>query len=421
MNKFNNIMKSLIPNFNLNISGISTDSRSISPGELFIPLIGDSFDGHNFIEIALKKGAAGFVYSHGQYTEKNGFQVRDTLEIYKQIAYSYRITLKAKVIAITGSTGKTTLKEILKDIFINAGFRTHATFENENNLIGIPKTILSCPGNTEILIVELGTNHFGEIEAGTKICLPDLATIINIQAAHLEYFKDLDGVFKEKKALIDITLKNNKLALLPNWDNYFLIYKDKKNVSFLEIKEDKEIGVFMGGHRIFSFPKSNINLYYKENIALAGGIAASFNIDKKIIEASVEGMDFPRLREIRVMNKLIIDDAYNASPVSFKKSIDFTFGKNGKKALVLGRIFELGEKEEYYENELAAYIDKKGFSFVILKEPFKAKIPDNWYKVNSIQEIPVILKEHIKEFDVLLIKGSHGTQLYKLVNLLKEL
>ena len=177
----------------------------------------------------------------------------------------------------------------------------------------------------------------------------------------------------------------------------------------------------MGDHRIFSFPKSNINLYYKENIALAGGIAASFNIDKKIIEASVEGMDFPRLREIRVMNKLIIDDAYNANPVSFKKSIDFTFGKNGKKALVLGRIFELGEKEEYYENELASYIDKKGFSFVILKEPFKAKIPDNWYKVNSIQEIPVILKEHIKEFDVLLIKGSHGTQLYKLVNLLKEL
>ncbi len=421
MNSITQAVKSLIPNFDININGISIDSRNIKKGYLFVPLSGTNFNGHDYIESALKNGADGFVYSQGNYNSPVGFKVNDTLKFFQELSAKYIKSIRAKRIAISGSTGKTTLKEILKDIFINAGYKTHYTHNNENNLIGVPKTLLSCPEDSDIIIVELGTNKFGEVEKEAQMVSPHIASIINIGPAHLEYFKDLNGVFKEKKSLIDITLTHNGAAILPKWEKFFKIYEHRNNIHFTDLHINENINIILDNIQILSIGKNDLNIYYMENIALAVGIAHVFHIEKNIIINTINHMKFPRLKEYHLFNKVIIDDAYNANPISFKRSIDYVSNKNGKKGIVLGRIFELGESEEHYEQELVSYIENKNFSLVIVKQPFNAEFPDNWYSADTNEDISNILKDHENDYDVLLIKGSHGTELYKLVEFLKEL
>ena len=182
--KIEKAVKNLLPNFNRKIKRIITDSRIAQKNDLFVPLKGDNYDGHNFIDDVVEKGCS-YVYCDKQFEGNAGYFVNDTFQFYCDVALAYRRLVEPLVIAITGSTGKTTTRNILRQILVDAKFNVHCTKKNENNIIGVPKTILSMDENTAILIIELGSNHFGEIEKETVTSEPDVCICLNIGPSHL--------------------------------------------------------------------------------------------------------------------------------------------------------------------------------------------------------------------------------------------
>jgi UDP-N-acetylmuramoyl-tripeptide--D-alanyl-D-alanine ligase len=198
------------------IGGVSTDSRTIKESQAFIAIKGDNFDGHDFIDEALEKGTSCIIAEGGskkaQTKDVNFIEVKDTLKALGDIARFHRRKFNIPVIAVTGSNGKTTTKEMIARVLA----KKLNVLKNEgtkNNQIGVPLTLLNLNASHDIAVLEIGTNHFGEVEYLTRICRPNIGVITNIGLAHLEFFKDLEGVFKEKYSLIE-KLEEPYLAIL---------------------------------------------------------------------------------------------------------------------------------------------------------------------------------------------------------------
>jgi len=403
--KIEKAVKTLLPNFGEKIKRIITDSRIAQKTDLFIPLKGDNYDGHNFIDDIVKKGC-NYVYCDKQFEGKAGYFVNDTFQFYCDVALTYRGLVAPLVIAITGSTGKTTTKNILCQILKEAKYNVHCTEENENNIIGVPKTILSMDESTDILIIELGSNHFGEIEKETITSEPDVCICLNIGPSHLEFFGSLEGVFKEKSFLIDfVKEKNGNIFLLD--DKVFEKYRNYKKAVFIS---DNSLSCI-------EIPKK-LN-YFTSNVRFALAVSEMLNIEKEVIRKALSQFESEKMKVFEWQGKTIIDDAYNANPTSFNKSLEYLFSKKGRKALVIGRMLELGSYEKEYEKKLFEIILKGKPSLVITKGGFAETIPQNWIKMNDVNEIYGCLKRHIDSFDILLLKGSHKTEVYKIANLLR--
>jgi UDP-N-acetylmuramoyl-tripeptide--D-alanyl-D-alanine ligase len=206
------------------VSNISIDSRTIKKNSLYVAIKGDKLDGHNFINVAILNGASSVLISENELNKFKNLNctvitVPDTTTAYGELANIFRNKFKGKVISITGSNGKTTTKEILATILAEK-FQTEKTEANNNNHIGIPKTILATKDKTEILILEHGTNHFNEIEYTANIAEPDYALITNIGDSHLEYLINKAGVYKEKSFLFNAALKNDGIIFVNNDDSF---------------------------------------------------------------------------------------------------------------------------------------------------------------------------------------------------------
>ncbi len=403
--KIEKAVKKLLPNYNIKMKRIITDSRIAKKNDLFIPLKGDNYDGHNFIDDVIKKGCS-YVYCDKQFEGNAGYFVNDTFQFYCDVALIYRRLVAPLVIAITGSTGKTTTKSILWQILVDAKFNVHCTEKNENNIIGVPKTILSMDENTDILIIELGSNHFGEIEKETVTSEPDVCVCLNIGPSHLEFFGSIEGVFKEKSFLIDFVKEKNGNIFLPD-DKVFRKYRNYKKAAFISDKSLSEIEI----------PKK-LN-YFTSNVRFALAVSEMLKIEKEVALKALNQFEPERMKVFEWRGKTIIDDAYNANPTSFNKSLEYLFSKRGRKALVIGRMLELGIYEKEYEKKLFEIIFKGKPSLVIAKGGFAESIPQNWIKMNDENEIYGYLERHIDSFDILLLKGSHKTEVYKIANLLR--
>lgn len=424
------------------ISGISTDSRTIMPGEAFIAIKGDNFDGHGFINTAVKKEASCIIKEHDKTRFKRHkvavIEVRDTTKALGNIANFHRRKFDIPIIAITGSTGKTTTKEMLAWI-LSPQFKVLKNQGTKNNHIGLPQTLLGLKKHHDIAIVELGTNHFGEIENLAKICLPSIGIITNIGPSHLEYFHDLNGVFNEKYSLIK-NLKGPSVAIL-NADDRFLKRKARLNtrrpfILSFGIKNHfdfsaSDIKSSSGGLRFSVNEKCKFTLKTLGYHNIYNGLAAIacgriFGMGYRDMAARLGCFEFPegRLKVIELKQNRFIDDTYNSNPASLAQALNAleNFKTKGEKILVMGDMLELGEVAELFHYQAGKVAAKVCDKFIAVgklsklaieaakKSGFNAK---NMFSCDTACQAREILFKYISpdKDDIILVKGSRAMKM----------
>jgi len=432
------------------ISKVSIDSRKIKNGSLFIAIKGEKFDGHNFVRDVIKNGASAVVIERKKYSQFRDLDVPvilvdNSTEALGGLAKVWRSKLNAKVVSITGSAGKTTTKDMIGTL-LSEKYKTKKTSGNNNNHIGVPLTILDANKNDEVLVLEHGTNHFGEIDYTANIAQPDYALITNIGNSHLEFLKNKRGVLKEKKSLFDVTAKRNG-TLLINKDDKLLknVYSDYKNkVTFgteqrvdvkgkiLSYSEDGKpfVELRYKGKTI----KAHFNLYGEQNFKnflAAASIAFKLGLSEKEILNGMNKLSSPdkRLNVSEYSDFLLIDDTYNANPESMKASIELlgriSLFKN--KIAILGDMLELGNMELLYHKGLGSVIWKNKINIVYtigtrMKELHK-ELEDTGIETKHFLRRDA-LSEFLNDKDitdsVILVKGSRGMKMEEFVTIIRE-
>ena len=369
-------------------SGATFDSRLVKPGMLFVALKGEKSDGHDFIPQALEKGAVGIV---------------DGLEELQNLANEYRKTLKAKVIGITGSAGKTTTKELLKAFLAKAG-KTHATDGNFNNHIGLPLTILNCPKDADFLVVEMGTNHPGEIAALCRIAEPDAGLITNVGTAHLEFFKTQDGIAAEKgvlgssaKEFFVIGDNNVRLDALKAMCRGEAVVADTNQVWMRAALAD----VLPGDHNV-------------SNACIAFAVAARYGVTPEQAKAALADFALPgaRWRRTEKWGVNFIDDTYNANPDSMIAALDALAATpcDGKRVAVLGDMFELGADSLALHRKVFDHAMALGIPLVIgVGEMSSQCLCHLVYK--ELKTLKKKFRVDVSAGDLVLLKASHSMNL----------
>lgn len=377
------------------VSRISIDSRTLIPGDLFFAIIGPSFDGHDFVIEAFKKGAVGVVVCKGASTllqneqidkDKIILEVKDTLSALQDWSKHYKDKFKTFNICITGSNGKTTTKEIIAHI-LSQEFPLLKTSGNYNNEIGIPLTLLGLNKSHKLLVAEMGMRGLGEIKTLTNFIPPDFAVITNIGEAHIGLLGSRDNIFKAKSELLQSLNKDGK-AIINRDDPYFFkmleIVKDKKVYTFgienrsdimarnirmvsdkgirftLEVQNDKSREIY--------FPLlGRYNIY---NALAAVAVAFALGIELDLIErglSSFKPLDLHMQLSNFYNDIKILNDSYNASPLSVKSALETLaeVAQNNRKIAILGDMLELGERTDFYHREIGKEVAKLSIDILI--------------------------------------------------------
>ena len=401
---------------------IDIDSRSISKGSIFFAIKGENFDGNKFADEALKKGSKIAVIDSDEINfnnNRNIIKVDDSLKALQNLALYHRKRLKSKILAITGSNGKTTSKELIHSI-LSTSYKTTSTEGNLNNHIGVPLSLLKIKDDTEFSVIELGANNFGEIDFLTKMAEPDYGYITNFGKAHLEGFKNISGVIRAKTELYNWLIINNKILILNYDDPEQIKFKSSNHFSFGSKLESKYMFEIIESDNVIV--KCN-NVVYEtclygdynfSNVCSAIAIGLEFGIDPKLIREKLKNFSSNNNRSeiIKINNKNVILDAYNANPTSVEFAIKSFIKNKGTKALVLGDMFELGENSEIEHKKIIDIADEFNIDRCIFigEEFFKLK-------QDSVKNIFFKTKEDFYEFgdiireENILIKGSRGMQL----------
>ncbi len=413
----------------LNHPKITRNSKEIEKGDLFWALKGEKFDGNQFAEEALKKGAHIAVIDDKKKNtikEKRFFYVEDTLKALQELGHFHRRYVGMPTIAITGSNGKTTTKELVQAV-LSQKYRTAATYKNLNNHIGVPLTLLDIPEDTDIAIVEMGSNHFGEIEALTKITDPDFGLITSIGKAHLEEFKDLNGVLKEKSALFNYLKQKGGMAFVnldDDWvkkaaeglKSYTFTFRNHPdaNVKLQDISNHPELKVRLNNTEIQTKLTGKYNL---SNIGYAIATGKFFNLSDDEIKQALEHY-VPKDMRSQIIEKngnLIILDAYNANPTSMKVALENLMQMSGKhKVAILGDMFELGNTTAAEHQAIADLVQEKGIEGYLIGQHFNQTKTDLPRFKSTLDFINSGIFSQIKDA-VILIKGSRGMALEKIL------
>ena len=421
------MLSSELYNYFKESSSVSTDTRLINKGSIFFALKGENFDGNKFAEEAIKSGASYAVIDDQSLNNPKFIKVKNVLKSLQDLSKFHRSKLlKTKIIALTGSNGKTTTKELISEV-LKKKYKIISTIGNLNNHIGVPLTLLRIKQNTEIAIVEMGANHLNEIKLLTDLINPDFGLITNFGKAHLEGFGSIEGVIKGKSELYDFLIKNDKKAFINNDDyiqNQFIGDKisfskeDKSNYIFKEVKDTNYAGLNYNDFIVDSKLTGNYNYH---NIAFATSIGLYFNISIEKIKEAISNYipSNNRSQIIKKNNKLIILDAYNANPTSMISAINSLIVKQGKKSVILGDMFELGNQSEKEHHDLIDFCVKNNFEniFLIGNEFFKQK---DKFEIPFFYKTKDELNKHIKKFPItskyILIKGSRVMRMENLIN-----
>ena len=411
----------------LKSNGVSTDSRKVKKNDIYFSLKGPNFNGNEFAKSAIEKGACYAIVDQKEYViDKSYILVEDCLKTLQNLANYHRKNSKAKIIGLTGSNGKTTSKELIFSVLKNE-FKTIATTGNLNNHIGVPLTLLSIKEDTEIAIIEMGANHLKEIETLSNIADPDYGYITNFGKAHLEGFKNLEGVIKGKSELYNHLINKSRLIFINN--------RDKKQVELTKEYSNKFTFGEQNSDSIFSVksinPTINISIdniliesnlfgqYNIDNIAAAICIGKYFNVDNENIKAGIERYipENNRSQIIKKGSNKIILDAYNANPTSMQLALSsFNDMKEEKKIVFIGDMFELGENSHQMHQEIVYTVEKMNFdqTFIIGELFNKTKHSS---KIKSFKNLND-LKGNMDEISnsAILIKGSRGMKLENILD-----
>tara|TARA_B110000037_G_scaffold220734_1_gene289454 strand:- start:10714 stop:12075 length:1362 start_codon:yes stop_codon:yes gene_type:complete len=425
-----------LESLDIEISSISIDSRDRDPSDLYIALIGKNHDGNKFTKEVLKKGAKFAIISDNLFQTEKTILVETGKEALANIALYLRDQIKPKIIAITGSNGKTSTKEVIVSIMSNYLSRDQLLFTegNYNNDIGLPLTLLNLKHTHSHAVLELGMSHAGEIAGLAKIAKPNIALITNIGEAHIQNFNSIDDIAEAKKELLNHS-DELQTCILPRDDEYYeFLAKDLKNLKKITFGFTKEATInckVIDEQTITIFtPFENfdvkINLLGKHNIKnILAACACSYaqDIPIKIIKKGIESIKpFPgRLEKITNPNGLIvINDTYNANPTSMREAIDVLATMKGLKILVIGDMGELGSDTSKYHKELGDYIKMSNIDFTLAvgrhtKITMQQLGNDElWFETK--EALVSMLLKIIKPESIILVKGSRFMEMEEVVN-----
>lgn len=404
-------------------SGICTDTRKVSDGNLFFALKGGNYNGNQFAQQAIEKGASFAVVDELEFADfPNTYLVEDCLKALQDLANHHRNQFDIPFIGITGSNGKTTTKELLSTV-LKTKYKTHFTAGNLNNHIGVPLTLLAMPLDTEIAVIEMGANHVGEIAFLSAIAAPTHGLITNIGKAHLEGFGGIEGVLKGKTELFQF-LNANKGTIFVNGSSEALmnIINQFKN-TFIYSQTDATAYTYGTINQLTPFisfdyegKKNNqtqlIGAYNFENILAALALAKHFKIESsKAIEAICNYVSNNNRSQIIEKNGLnILLDAYNANPTSMSAAINnFTDLKDTYKVTILGDMFELGDDTDKEHIKLYETVMKQNFTHsYFVGNYFKKAFPNQENVFATKDELQNTLKTIDLKSAIILIKGSRG-------------
>ncbi|MBS4197239.1 UDP-N-acetylmuramoyl-tripeptide--D-alanyl-D-alanine ligase [Lederbergia citri] len=431
---------------NVEIKGVSFDTRQIEPGKLFVPLKGDANDGHKYVNTAFDKGAAAVLWQKdvpNPPVHAPVLIVEDTLRALQDLAHAYRNQISAKVIAITGSNGKTTTKDIVAAVF-SEDFKVHKTDGNFNNHIGLPLTILTMEENTEIAILEMGMSGKGEISLLTKIAQPDAAIITNIGEAHLQDLGSREAIADAK---LEITegLPKNGLLIYPGNEPLLIKrisgLKQFNTCTFGETRENdiypEEINIGEDGSSFivpgFSEEPFFLPIAGKHNImnALAAILAAKeFLITASSIQTGLKSVKLSNMRmewHDGIKGTRILNDAYNASPTAMRAVISMVenLDDDREKIVVLGDMLELGEKDIEFHEQIGKELDPNKIKYVFTYGPLAKYIAsgarlhfpeERVFDFENKEKLINALNENLEGNELILFKASRGVKLEEVVN-----
>ena len=415
----------------LQYQSVQTDTRKLKQGDLFFALKGPSFNGNEFAKQALDAGAAYAIIDEKDFfVEGKTILVDDVLTALQDLSLHHRMQFDIPFIAITGSNGKTTTKELIHAV-LSSTFKTSTTVGNLNNHIGVPLTLLSIPPGTEMAVVEMGANHQGEIASYCAYTRPTHGLITNCGKAHLEGFGGVEGVKKGKGELFAYLRSNNGIAFIMN--DYEYLHDLSKGIDKIYSygTENADVaGKALEGEQFLSVKfskgfegtiKTNlVGNYNLPNVLAAVAVGKYFGVKDELVKNSIEAYlpSNSRSQLLEKGNTKIILDAYNANPSSMKLAIENLAGMDAsKKILVLGAMAELGNESLEEHKNIVDTIAKFNWTEVVLVGGDFLKIPHPFKAFSNAAEAGDYLKGKVDDA-YLLVKGSRSMQMEKLLNYL---
>lgn len=413
----------------LTCDSVSTDTRKINPNSMFFALKGENFDGNSYAEKALEAGAKYAIIDNLEYhINSKTIVVNNVLETLQNLARFHRDYLKTPIIALTGSNGKTTTKELINAV-LSQKFKTTATVGNLNNHIGVPLTLLAMTKNTEIGIVEMGANHPKEIEFLCQIAKPDFGYITNFGKAHLEGFGSIEGVIKAKSEMYDFLISNHKTVFV-NADDAIQMEKTKAATRFTFGSKSMQPDIvirFTEAQPFVSCQLKDLDItsqligdYNFNNIAAAIAIGQYFKVEHSAIKHAIENYT-PTNNRSQIIeqgtNKIILD-AYNANPTSMHVALLNFEKQQGKKIVFLGDMFEVGQAAKTEHQAITDLACSLNIDHIILvgENFYNTKTDsENLKKYKSYTDLENDFNFSEIEHAILLIKGSRGMALERIL------
>ncbi len=435
------------------VGGIVIDSRKIKPGGVFIAVKGANTDGHNYIRQVFEAGAKGVICERAvQGVDGPFILVKNSLQALRDIAECYRRTLSIPIVGITGSVGKTSTKEFIASVLAQ-GFSVLKTEGNYNNEIGLPLTVLQIQPQHEAAVLEMGISEFGEMHRLSRIARPDVCVITNIGQCHLENLHTRDGILRAKSEIFDYMSPNARI---------FLNGDDDKLISLKEIKGVKPVFFGMSGqHDIYAdaivnrglfgttcrvhtpegefeaqIPLPGAHMVYNALAATAVGLAMGLSVAQ--IQAGIVSVKpvGGRSNIIRLPDRTIIDDCYNASPASVRGALDLLSTALTRRVAILGDMFELGVEEAGMHREIGVYAAGGKCDVLIGVGRLAEEICDAAgesvkdvsrtddecplvYHFHTVEELEEALPKILRPEDTVLVKASHGMGLSQVVEFLQ--
>lgn len=444
----------------ITINSITIDSRILTNGGMFFAIKGENNDGHKYIKSAVENGAVCVVCEHlpDDYQSINAsfVVVKNSIDALTKLAIFQRNRMHGKVIAVTGNVGKTSTRANISFV-LSQFYKTSSTSGNYNNHIGLPLTLANAPTDTEMLVLEMGMNHLGEIAHLTKIAKPDIAIITNIVPVHMEFMKNIDTVARAKAEIFQ-GMSPNSYAILNEDNDSFAQLKsiaEEHGVKNILSVGTKNSDVFIDGYKFMKDYKTNYkvsicsNTIYSNIDCMVNGMSYhnAFNTLFVFAVAKILNLDLERvaeaIKQIKIVegrgnledincdgkNIKIINDAYNSSPVALRDAVvalgNFADKNHARSVAILGDMLELGEQSEEYHKSILPYILESGIDVVItigkeMKTVFDALQGVEKYHFDETKQALSGIRNLVKNSDVVLLKASRGMHFETIIEELKR-
>ena len=427
--------------------GIVIDSRQIEPGYIFVATKGERVDGHQFIPDVFAKGAMAVICEVLPKEDLGPcILVKDSFMALKQAAAFYRQQLNIRVVGITGSVGKTSTKEFVASV-LSEKYKVHKTAGNYTNEVGLPLTIFGIQEDDQIAVLEMGISHFGEMHRLAKVARPDICVITNIGQCHLEFLKDRDGILRAKTEIFDF-LKEDGCIILNGDDDKLDTIEEVKGIKpiFFGVEGQKPVyadeieslglsGIACTIHADGESIRVTVPIpgwHMVLNALAATAVGRALGLTMQEIKAGIEALE-PVGGRFHIINHgdiQIIDDCYNANPVSMKASLDVLRDAKGRKVAILGDMGELGENEEQMHAEVGYHAAKNKIDLLICTGKISSHMAEaamanggcgEVLQVPTMEALLTCLPSLIQSGDTVLVKASHFMHFEKVVEKLQEI